>query len=249
MDLHHKTVSFQLGEVKASEGAWTFSGYAATFGGEPDSYGDVIVKGAFASSLKANPTPMLLWQHDTDEPIGAVASLEETDKGLLGSFELVDTTRGTDAYKLLKRGALRTMSIGYLTKDAEYNADGVRLLKEIELLEISLVSIPANANAVVTAVKADVPFDVLLARSTNHLTLAVDEAKALLARRTAEKREPAARHMDALNALHAAVKAADAALSGIQAEPPAEAVGSTLTRLAFARRRLAHAGLIERIAS
>ncbi|MDD2869739.1 phage major capsid protein [Neomegalonema sp.] len=147
-------------EVKFSTSeAGLLSGYASVFGGEPDSYGDIIARGAFTASLRqhkaAGGAPLLLWQHDPSEPIGAWTELQEDQTGLFVSGRLVlDTRRGSEAYALLKAGALNGLSIGYRAKSHERRPGGGRLLKEIDLIEISLVSIPAASAARVTSVKA-----------------------------------------------------------------------------------------------
>lgn len=147
-------------EVKFSTSeAGLLSGYASIFDGEPDSYGDVIARGAFAASLRqykaAGAAPLLLWQHDPSEPIGVWLELREDQTGLFVSGRLVlDTRRGQEAYALLKAGALNGLSIGYRAKSHERRPGGGRLLKEIDLIEISLVSIPAASAARITSVKS-----------------------------------------------------------------------------------------------
>ena len=145
-------------EVKThSDGS--FEGFLAVFD-EIDSYADIVVKGAFAKSLadhsKKGRMPALLWQHDTREPIGIYTEMRETDKGLLVKGELFvhDIPKAKQAYTLLKAGGLSGMSIGFRTVESELREDGVRLLKEIELLEGSLVTFPAQDNARVASVKS-----------------------------------------------------------------------------------------------
>jgi HK97 family phage prohead protease len=86
-------------------------------------------------------------------PIGKQLELRETDEGLYGRWSVVDTTAGTDAYKLAKAGVLDSLSIGYVPLEWETRADGVRVLQKVELYEVSAVAIPANESAVITAVK------------------------------------------------------------------------------------------------
>lgn len=150
----YKSVGFQLEELKArGDDGWSFSGYASTFG-NIDEGGDVVLRGAFLDTL-ARRVPRLLWQHDIHEPIGRVVTLAEDDRGLRGEFKISRTARGHDAYQLLKDGAIDSMSIGYIPEDQEFDDQyNVRKLKSVDLLEISLVSIPMNAEAIVTAVKA-----------------------------------------------------------------------------------------------
>ena len=153
MELSYKAIGFLLEEVKArGEDGWSFSGYASTFD-NVDEGGDVVLPGAFRGSL-ARRTPRLLWQHDISEPIGKVLALDEDDHGLHGDFLLSRTTRGHDAYQLLKDGAIDAMSIGYIPEEKSLSPDGVRQLKSVDLFEVSLVSLPMNQEARVTAVKA-----------------------------------------------------------------------------------------------
>lgn len=139
-----------------------FSGYASTFGGDPDSYGDIIAPGAFAASLArggygGNGIKML-WQHDTDDPIGVWSVVREDMKGLYVEGQLaLGVQKGREAYELLKIGAINAMSIGFrVMKYSEDREAETRTLEEIDLYEISLVTFPANTNATVMSVKTSV---------------------------------------------------------------------------------------------
>jgi len=151
MALEYKSIPFEVKEiVDVAGGGWEIAGYASTFSSEPDAHGDVIVKGAFLASL-AKRSPKHLYEHV--EPIGKTLAIAEDDVGLVGRWSIVDTTAGTDAYKLAKAGVLDSLSIGYIPVDYEYRADGVRLIREIDLYEVSSVAIPANTHARITEVK------------------------------------------------------------------------------------------------
>ena len=133
--------------------AGVFTGYASIFG-NLDQHGDIVLPGAFRKSLaeRGKRVP-LLWQHDTTEPIG-VLELVEDGKGLRverGEINL-ETARGREAYALLKQGAIKGLSIGYQVVQDGWQGK-VRQLKELKLLEVSLVTFPANELAGVTAVK------------------------------------------------------------------------------------------------
>lgn len=147
-------------EVKFStDDAGLISGYASVFGGAPDSYGDIIVKGAFAKSLAehkaAGTVPLMLWQHDRTDPIGAWLDLREDDTGLAVTGRIIlATQRGQETYALLKGGALNGLSIGFRTRASERRPGGGRILQDLELIEISLVSVPAASRARVISVKA-----------------------------------------------------------------------------------------------
>lgn len=151
----YKSVPLEVVELKADSDGMVFSGYASTFG-NADHGGDVIERGAFSKTLrdKSRDRP-LLWQHDMRIPIGVEKSIKEDGRGLLGTWEIIDTAQGLDAYKLLKRGAVRSMSIGYIPKSFEFQEGGeIRVIKEIDLLENSVVSIPMNDQARIQSIKS-----------------------------------------------------------------------------------------------
>jgi HK97 family phage prohead protease len=204
-------------------GSWEVAGYASTFGGEPDSYGDVVARGAFSASI-AKRLPKFFYQHY--EPIGGCLSIEEDEKGLFGRWFIVDTTAGTDAHKLAKSGAIDSLSIGFRTLESDYNEDGVRILRKVDLFEVSLVAIPANDNAVVTSVKSldGLPFDVLCKRVAGFLNHGAAEAKALHARRAAEKppRDLNERHQAAIDAVLAEAEAWLTDLKALREPQPAD---------------------------
>lgn len=150
----YKSIPLEIVDLKAGQDGWSFSAYASTFN-DRDHGGDVVMPGAFNRTLKSRSFRPLLWQHDMREPIGIEKSLVADKKGLLGTWEIIDTQRGQDAYKLLKRGAIRAMSIGYLPEAFEFADEGqTRVLKDIELIENSVVSVPMNDNAKVQSVKS-----------------------------------------------------------------------------------------------
>ena len=238
--LRYKSIPFEVKEiVSVADGGWEIAGYASTFGGEPDAYGDVIVKGAFAESIAKRPTKFL-FEHA--EPIGKQLEIREDDTGLWGRWSIVDTQAGTDAYKLAKAGVLDSLSIGYVTLDADYDANGVRLLKKVDLFEVSAVAIPANRNAVITAVKsfADQSEDVQVA-----VREWLERTRAGLAQRQKDGRDLSQARRDQIRAvsgsLRAAADAADALLV-----PPAPAPAVIDIGLELRRRRLYRAGVLER---
>lgn len=143
-------------ELKFSrDGAGTLSGYASVFGPPADRHGDVIAPGAFAKSLASGDVPLMLWSHDLSEPIGVWTDLREDSKGLHVTGRLtLETRRGAEAYALLRDQALNGLSIGYRVVDFDELPEGGRLLKEIELAEISLVTLPSASRARVTSVKS-----------------------------------------------------------------------------------------------
>ena len=155
--MDRKAIEVKLADITE---AGTFKGYASIFSGKPDAYGDVIAPGAFRDTLaehKARGTaPLMLWMHDPSEPIGRWDSVVEDRKGLKVEGRLVlETVRGKEAHALMKAGALDGLSIGYRAKAIERLPGGLRKLTKVDLAEVSLVSMPADAGARVTAVKAN----------------------------------------------------------------------------------------------
>lgn len=130
-----------------------FAGYAAIFG-RPDRGGDVVRAGAFARAVKrgAGAVP-LLWQHAPARPIGRIEYLEEDRRGLRVIGRLSDGAAGREAAALLKEGAVKGLSFGYRVREAKGEAP--RELTGLELVEISLVTLPMQPRALVHAVEAD----------------------------------------------------------------------------------------------
>lgn len=140
-------------ECKAiDDGNGVFEGYASTFG-NVDKVSDVVAKGAFEESL-ANLEPKVLWQHDMYKPVAKLMEAYEDDKGLYIKAKMAKTSLGNDALQLMRDGIIDKMSIGFRVVDSEFDVDrGVRILKKIQLIEFSLVTIPANDDARIMAVK------------------------------------------------------------------------------------------------
>ncbi|MDP4024452.1 HK97 family phage prohead protease [Methylobacterium sp. NEAU 140] len=147
-------------DLKALKDTGEFEGYGSTFGGEPDAYGDVIAPGAYTASLAAHQAkgtmPKLFWQHDADQPIGKWVGAREDGHGLLMQGKLnMDVQRGREAHALLKAGDIDGLSIGYRIREYSVDTDsGVWTLEKLDLVEVSIVSVGANENAVVQSVKA-----------------------------------------------------------------------------------------------
>ena len=143
-----KSLSFKI----ADDGSLgRFSGDASTYG-NVDLAGDIVLPGAFKRCLaeKGIHYP-LLWSHDMKDVIGSFDVVDsEAALRIEGSFNM-DVQRGKEGYHLLKRGDLRGLSIGYIVKDCDWDAEGHRLLKDVELVEVSLVAFPCNPEATAEA--------------------------------------------------------------------------------------------------
>jgi HK97 family phage prohead protease len=127
-----------------------FAGYAAVFD-RPDRGGDVVRPGAFARSVGKGERVPLLWQHDAARPIGRIEYLKEDKRGLRVIARLSDGRAGREAAALLKEGALRGLSFGYRVRTA--SGEAPRELRELDLIEISLVTLPMQPKARVHAVE------------------------------------------------------------------------------------------------
>jgi hypothetical protein len=97
--------------------------------------------------------------HDPSRVAGVWHEMKEDDTGLFVRGELADTELGNEMRTLLKMKAVRGLSIGYRATDTDYDKDGNRLLKEVDLWEVSLVSLAMNPMAKVEAVKSRLSFD------------------------------------------------------------------------------------------
>jgi HK97 family phage prohead protease len=144
--------------LKTLSGAGLFEGVASDFQ-TVDAYGEIVAPGAFTDSLerhKAQGTsPVMLLHHDSSRPVGNWTQLHEREDGLhVEGKLLMDVRDGAEAYSLLKARALTGLSIGYRVEEKSEGADGVTVLEKVDLVEVSLVSFPANPNARVTTVKS-----------------------------------------------------------------------------------------------
>ncbi len=135
------------------------SGYASLFGAR-DQGGDVVQKGAYTASLarlsKAGRGVKMLWQHDPAQPIGIWDEVREDATGLWVKGRILTAVdKGREAAALLDAGAIDGLSIGYRTLKATKSEGGGRILNELELWEVSLVTFPMLAEARVSAKSDD----------------------------------------------------------------------------------------------
>lgn len=167
----------RLGEIKfaaaddSAQQIRTFSGYGAAFN-NIDAHGDVIMPGAFADFLAdakggRQPWPSMLSQHggwqisaEDMTPVGVWQDLSEDGAGLRVTGQLAETPRGIELDTLMRmtpRPAIDGLSIGYIAKKSEPRSkpeDPRRRLTQIDVIEISLVTFPANRNARISALKS-----------------------------------------------------------------------------------------------
>ncbi|HMU15827.1 MAG TPA: HK97 family phage prohead protease [Thauera aminoaromatica] len=149
-----KTLPIQAVHLKVADADMRFDGYASVFNGV-DTYGDTITPGAFRKTLKKRERPVRMrWNH-WGPVIGKWAEIEEDDQGLRVVGELTPKhSVAEDVYASLQHGAVDGLSIGYHPIKIENLPDGKRLLKEIHLVEVSVVEEPADLAARIADVKA-----------------------------------------------------------------------------------------------
>lgn len=137
-----------------ADDAGALSGIAWPFG-SPDRVGDVIEKGAFAGAVL--PLPML-FGHDQNDPIGVWEKAEEKADGLhvKGRLLIEDVPRAREVRALVQAGAVRGLSIGFTGRKALPRKGGGRTITQLDLLEVSLVTVPAHPGAQVTSAKSAV---------------------------------------------------------------------------------------------
>ena len=156
--MENKTVKFEVKEINEEEG--TFTGYAATFSKSPDSYGDIIDKGAFSKTLKEHGKRVkILWNHNTMEPIGKPIEMSEDENGLLVKGKLsLGVQRAREVLSLMKDDVINEMSIGYDTITEKFDdaiGSKVRHLKEVKLWDVSPVTFAANPEATISGIKSE----------------------------------------------------------------------------------------------
>lgn len=160
--MDHKYKSFELKAKEDETGM--IAGFFSTYDEEPDSYGDIIRPGAFTETIKkrqesGHPFP-LCFNHDFSQVIGAVEKIEDTEKGPYIEAKFLDTDLAQDVRKMLKSGAIYQFSfaydvLGWEEPNEEQRKKGIwNILTKLEVFEISVVTVPANQNAVATEVKS-----------------------------------------------------------------------------------------------
>jgi len=175
MNLEHKFCA-SGSEMTVTDGT-VISGYASVFG-SPDQSGDLVAQGAYARSLADGRGVKMLWQHDPAQPIGVWDEVREDERGLWVKGRLLtDVAKGREAASLIAAKAIDGLSIGYRTVKSHKDDKGRRLLSEVELWEVSLVTFPMLPEARVGA-KADDPADATM----REMAAAFEGARQMMAR-------------------------------------------------------------------
>jgi len=175
MNLEHKFCALGS-EVTVTDGT-TISGYASLFG-KSDQGGDIVEKGAYGASLARGRGVKMLWQHDPAQPIGVWDEVREDETGLWVKGRLLtDVAKGREAASLIAAKAIDGLSIGYRTLKARKDDKGGRLLSELELWEVSLVTFPMLPDARV-GLKGDDPAETAM----REMAAAFESARQMMAR-------------------------------------------------------------------
>lgn len=141
-------------DLRRANDAGQIEGLASPYGGEPDDFGDIVQPGAFAASIQRQKAqgrlPAMLWHHDMGRPVGRWTDFVETAEGLVARGQLnLSTAAGVEAHAHLKAGDVTGLSIGFHAVQRKGN-----LLVEANLVEVSLVTIPAADRARVREVRS-----------------------------------------------------------------------------------------------
>lgn len=147
------TLSSEIKSIVNKNGIITITGMAST--SEKDRVGDIITAEAWTKGGldNYNNNPIVLFNHNYNKPIGKCTSLKVTEHGLEVTAE-ISKSAGDGVPTLVEQGILKTFSVGFRVKDAEYIKEtGGLLITDAELIELSVVTIPANAGATFELVK------------------------------------------------------------------------------------------------
>lgn len=150
----HFSAPLEFKAPQADVGA--FAGHLAVFH-SIDLGGDAIQPGSFQRTLAEAKAPVpLLWNHDAGVVLGRFTELREDAKGLFARGQLtLETQEAREKFQLLRDRAVTGLSIGYhIPEGGSERKNGVRLIKQIDLYEGSLVAIPLHPEARVAEVKS-----------------------------------------------------------------------------------------------
>lgn len=162
---HYFQMAVKQVEDASAKGVVVIEGFAST--PDLDRYRDIVEPKAFDNALAMfMKNPVMLYQHDPNRPVGTFTSVTVTDKGLKVRAEINDL----DTQEKVKDGRLRALSIGYIPlstelqhedgtpfnfeEDSIWDSSLIRVIKALDLVEISIVSTPANGNALFTMAKS-----------------------------------------------------------------------------------------------
>lgn len=153
-NLKHIDFNFDVKNISDDDNFFTFEGLASTF--EEDLDGDIINPGAFSASIQKR-MPVILYQHNVDEPVGVTDEIRETREGLFIKARMPkdDSLVSGRIIPQMRVGSLSKMSIGFrVSREDMQMIDGVRNISKVDLHEISIVTFPANPGASIQSFKS-----------------------------------------------------------------------------------------------
>lgn len=163
--MNYKSIQIDAQNIDDQNGIVT--GYGSIFG-NIDSDGDIMAKGCYTKTLQENGSRVkYCWQHDIWSPIGSFTMLEEDETGLKFEASVPPTRLGKDALILMKNGVITENSVGFSIVKADYASDGVRIIREVKLYEISCVTMAANPMALITDAKGESKVEFIQKRIDN----------------------------------------------------------------------------------
>ena len=149
-----KRAYLTIKELKDNDESMTFEAYAST--DVVDRYGDVVTMEALKSVANKTTSIPMLYGHSTnkDDVMGRFDIIGVDEKGLKlkGNF-LKGDKDAKRVYELLKMNAINKLSIGFIPLKEKENDTGGYTISDIDLVETSIVPIPANPDAEITSVK------------------------------------------------------------------------------------------------
>lgn len=163
--MNYKSIQIDAQNIDDANGI--VKGYGSVFG-NVDSDGDIMAPGCYTKTLQENASRVkYCWQHDIWSPIGSFTLLEEDTIGLKFEASVPPTRLGKDALILMKNGVITENSVGFSIMKADYNSDGIRIIREVKLYEISCVTLASNPMALITDAKAEQKIELVQKRIDN----------------------------------------------------------------------------------
>lgn len=139
--------------IKSEGGGFIISGYASVYD-IADQDNDIIVKGAFTNL--ENKNVKLLWQHNHEKPLGVIQTIFEDNYGLKVEATINSKIEsGFEAIELIKQGAVNALSVGFNIISSYFNEGGQRVITEVDLIEVSIVTFPANTEAQINYIQSE----------------------------------------------------------------------------------------------
>lgn len=152
-----KTNPIETCEFKFDDDEWKITGYASVFN-STDKVGDTILPGAFTKSLETPKEIKMYYEHMRFLKPGKWATFEQDEKGLkVAGYLTRDHSLAKDLRAEMRHGTVKSMSVGFTipTGGVEEKEDGGRILKVINLVEVSLTGNPAEPKAIIESFKSE----------------------------------------------------------------------------------------------